>query len=312
MNSLGYVSVHGGHSIYYESYGKIGGIPAVILHGGPGGGMNMNSLKYYDLKKWFVIMFDQRGCGKSKPFGKLENNTTWDLVSDIETLRQLFQIEQWFVSGSSWGTTLGLLYAETYPERVTGLLLHAICLEDNLSQQWKRGYGGVSQIFPKEWEQFVKLLPPHLHRAGWKDIAKFYQSKLASNNAEARKYALAWWGWESAISSLVPRKDTRNTKQALALAKLENHYFVHDCWIEEGQILKNIDRLRNIPITLIHGRYDMLCQTSGAFAIADALPQAKLIILKDSGHSYKKMPTRKLIRKKLLSFLRSITRKRKY
>lgn len=208
MNASGYISVHGGHSIYYESYGKIGGTPAVILHGGPGGGMNKNSLSFYDLKTWFVVMFDQRGCGKSKPFGKLENNTTWDLVSDINTLREFFQIEKWFVSGSSWGTTLALIYAETYPERVSGLLLESVCLQDDASQQWKRGYGGVSQVFPKEWEQYVQFLPPNLQKANWKDITKFYQTKLASSEAE--KYASSWWEWEVSISSLLPIKLKRN------------------------------------------------------------------------------------------------------
>jgi proline iminopeptidase len=303
MNASGYMSVDGGHSIYYESYGKIGGIPAVILHGGPGGGMSRNSLSMYDLNIWFVVVFDQRGCGKSKPFGKLEHNTTWDLVSDINTLRELFQLERWFVSGRSWGTTLALLYAETYPERVSGLLLEAVCLQDEASQQWKRGYGGASQIFPKEWEKYVELLPPKLHKAHWKEIAKFYQTKLASSEAE--RYASSWWQWEVSISSLLPSNVKLHKKKVLAIAKLENHYFVHDCWIEEGYIMKHIQKLRDIPITIVHGRYDMVCPCANAIAVADALPQSKCIIHPGSGHSYSQQvsPT------SMSNVVRSFTRK---
>ena len=284
------------------------GIPAVVLHGGPGGSIHKKSLQQYDLQTWCVLLFDQRGCGKSKPFGSVEHNTTWDLVSDIEQLRKLFRFESWFVAGSSWGTTLALVYAETYPERVTGLLLQAVCLQDYASQQWKRGYGGASSIFPNEWEQYVSLLPKRFKQADWKAIAKFYQKKLVKNDAEAQRYAETWWGWESAIASLLPRQNMKTPTQALSLAKLENHYFVHDCFIEEGQIMKNIDTLQSIPITIVHGRYDMVCPARGAIALANALPQAKLILLPDSGHSSSKKTTLKRIRKTLRSFTRKISK----
>ena len=274
----GYLEVPG-HKIYYEIYGK--GRPAVVLHGGPGGGIQKSALDVYDLKKWRVLMFDQRGCGKS--VGGLENNTTWDLVNDIEALREMCGFEKWFVSGGSWGTTLALAYAETHPSRVTGLLLRGVCLCDESSFKWQYEEGGASRIFPETWQKFITVLPSSLKKAGWFQIATYYQKKLQSS--EKKKYAKAWWEWELSISYMRQRPDNSTPKEELDISVLENHYFVNKCWLKEGQLLKNIHTLKHIPITIVHGRYDMVCPINQAYMIKKALPHTKLIIVENEGHA---------------------------
>ena len=287
-----------GHKIYYEAYGK--GRPAVVLHGGPGGGMQKSALSAYDLKKWFVVMFDQRGCGKS--VGPLENNTTWDLVEDIEALRTLFGFEKWFVSGGSWGTTLALAYAETHPSRVTGLLLRGVCLCDDSSFKWQYEEG-ASRIFPETWQKFIAVLPPALRNAGWFQIAKYFQKKLQSS--ERRKFAKAWWEWEMSTSYMTQRPDNTTPKQELDIAVLENHYFVNRCWLKEGQLLKNIQRLKHIPVTIVHGRYDMVCPINQAYAIKMALPHTKLVIIPNEGHSSTQPGIRRALRRATRKALRA-------
>jgi proline iminopeptidase len=281
----GILPVTNGHKIYFEKHGREGGLPAIVLHGGPGGGIQKTALSAYDLSKWCVIMFDQRGCGKSTPFGSTKNNTTWDLVNDIEALRLHFGFDKWFVSGGSWGTTLALAYAETHPERVTGMMLRGLCLCNDSSQQWLYQEGGASRIFPDAWEKFVEVLPLKLRTAGWLEISRYYQKKLSKGGVTAQRFANAWWGWESAISYLTPKVDDTKEKEALALAIIENHYFVNKCWLKEGQLLDGLGVLRNIPITIVHGRYDVVCPMYGAYAVANALPHVRLVIIPDSGHS---------------------------
>jgi proline iminopeptidase len=295
MLSSGYLDVSDGHSIYYETYGTRTGKPAVVLHGGPGGGSHPDMAKIYDLKKWYVVLFDQRGCGKSKPFLKLEHNTTWDLVADIEALREYLDIPRWFVSGGSWGTTLALVYAITNPTKVTGLLLRGVCLGNQATQRWLYEKGGASEIYPEGWKLFTSVLPLRLHDKGWKEIALYYQKKLKS--ADAQRYADAWWGWESSVSRLIPQKDTTPPKTCLALAIIENHYFVHDCWLKEGYILQNIKKLRHIPITIVHGRYDVVCPITQAFDIKRALPHTKLHVVLKAGHAAAHPGIRKELRR---------------
>ena len=287
----GFLPVSGGHTIYYEIHGK--GRPAVVLHGGPGGGIQKNMHKIYDLTKWCVVLFDQRGCGKSTPFASLEHNTTWDLVADIEALRELFGFEKWFVSGGSWGTSLALAYAQTHPTRVTGLLLRGVCFTNEESQRWLYQKGGASEVFPEEWAKFTSVLPPTIRDGGWRTIAKYYQKKM--RGSDAQRFANAWWHWESAVSFLIPKKDDTTSKQTLAIAKLENHYFVHDCWFSKDQLLKGLHKLRNIPITIVHGRYDMVCPVTQAFQVKDVLPHAKLFITPDAGHAGAEPGTRKAL-----------------
>jgi len=281
--SSGHLPVSHGHQIYYETYGNPKGKPAVVLHGGPGGGSNPTMTGIYDLKKWFVVLFDQRGSGKSLPFLELKHNTTWDLVDDIEALREHLHIKKWFVSGGSWGTTLALVYAETHPSSVTGLLLRGVCLGNEQTQRWLYEKGGVSEIYPEGWKWFTSVLPKRLHDASWRQISKYYHIHLQGPCKQ--KFANAWWGWEASVSQLIPKKDNTPPHTALALAQIENHYFVNNCWLKEGQILKNIHRLTHIPITIVHGRYDVVCPITQAFDIKWALPHTKLHIVTEAGHA---------------------------
>ena len=309
MLSSGYLDVSGGHSIYYATYGVRTGRPAVVLHGGPGGGSHPDMAKIYDLKKWFVVLFDQRGCGKSKPFLKLEHNTTWDLVKDIEALREYLNIPRWFVSGGSWGTTLALVYAIANPSKVTGLLLRGVCLGNQQTQRWLYEKGGASEIYPEGWKMFTSVLPERLHDKDWKEIALYYQKKL--KGPDAQKYADAWWGWESSVSKLIPEKDTTPPKQGLALAIIENHYFVHDCWLKEGHIMQNINKLRHIPITIVHGRYDVVCPITQAFEVKRALPHTKLHVVLKAGHAASHPGIRKELRRATNQVVRKLGTRKK-
>jgi proline iminopeptidase len=261
----------------------------------------------YDLKKWYVVLFDQRGCGKSRPFLDLHHNTTWDLVEDIEALREHLEITKWFVSGGSWGTVLALVYAETHPKRVTGLLLRGVCLGDNKANQWLYEKGGVSEIYPEGWAMFTAVLPKRLRDKNWREIARFYHKKLHSTDAQ--RYADAWWGWESSVSQLIPQKDTTPPDQALALAIIENHYFVNNCWLKEGHILQHIQRLKHIPITIVHGRYDVVCPITHAFEIKRALPHTKLRIVTEAGHASSHPGIKKELRRATNEKNRNRTRK---
>lgn len=310
MITSGFLPVSGGHTIYYEMHGK--GRPAVVLHGGPGGGIQKNMVGIYDLTKWCVVLFDQRGCGKSTPFASLEHNTTWDLVADIESLRCLFGFDKWFVSGGSWGTALALAYAQTHPKRVTGLLLRGVCFANDESQEWLYQKGGASQVFPDEWEKFIAVLPHSLHNSGWRAIGSYFQKKM--KGPDAQRFANAWWRWESAVSFLIPRKDNYNSSQTLSLAKLENHYFVHDAWLTKDQLRKGLPKLKHIPITIVHGRYDMVCPITQAFQVKKALPHTKLFITPDAGHAGSEPGTYKTLQNstRLMYKSKNKTRKRLY
>jgi len=276
----GFLPVTGGHTIYFEVYGPSTKPPLLLIHGGPGGGIQRGSIGLY--KKFHVITFDQRGCGKSTPFGSLKNNTTWDLIEDMEALRKHLGVEKWFISGGSWGTTLGLLYAETHPERVKGMLLRSVCLIEDMSNQWLYERGGASEIYPEAWSSFVGVLPLRLQGAGWREILRYYQKKL--HGSEAMKFARAWWGWEHAISFLHPRKDDTPDSEVLSLTLIENHYYVHNCWMDEGQILRDAHRLKGIPIVAVHGRYDMMCTNNESLSLKAVAPQTK-ILLTEGGHA---------------------------
>lgn len=309
MLSSGSLLVSGGHSIHYEVHGAVNGRTAIELHGGPGGCLSRSALKQYDLKKWRVVLFDQRGCGQSGPFLRLEHNTTWDLIEDIEALRLFMGVDKWFISGGSWGSTLALLYAETYPQHVSGLFLRALCLCNRASNAWLYEEGGVSRVFPKEWDEYISMVPANMRHKGWKTILRYYQQKLRGPSAQ--DYANAWWGLERRISRLIPpTKNGMNKQQTLAIAIIENHYFVHDCWMKEDQILKNLSTLKNIPITILHGQYDMICPLTGAYAIKEILPHTTLIVLPAAGHGSSN-PSSVRLRRQLTDNMLHMTRRRK-
>ena len=284
----GHLSLPHGHSLYFEEHGNPHGTPVLCLHGGPGGGLTRAYLDLCNLAKSRVILYDQRGCGKSTPHGLLKHNTTWDLVEDIEVLREHLGIHTWFIVGGSWGTTLALAYAETYPEKVTGLLLRGVCLLTDSELEWlqKRG-GGASEIFPEAWAKFMEPLPPSLQKPGvsGKRILKKYHELLRSKKAETRrKAAKAWWTWESAVSFLKPKPDDFDARQTEDIAAIETHYFKHGGWLKPNQLLRNADKLKNIPTAIVHGRYDLVCPFRSAYELHKVVPHSTLYAIPDAGH----------------------------
>lgn len=281
----GHLDVGGGHSIYWERVGTKGAKPAVFLHGGPGGGLSPNQRRVFDPARYDVLLFDQRGCGKSKPFAELEGNTTWDLVADIEKLRELVGVEQWQVFGGSWGSTLALAYAQTHPTRVTELILRGIFTLRRWELLWYYQHG-ASLLFPDKWEGFVAAIPPEERD----DMIGAYRRRLISPDREVQQAAaLAWSKWEGETITLLPDTSVSNAFYgddfALAFARIENHYFVHAGWLEEGQLIKNAAILRDIPGVIVQGRYDVACPPQTAWELHRAWPEAEMIMVEGEGHA---------------------------
>ncbi|MCB1325706.1 MAG: prolyl aminopeptidase [Spirochaetales bacterium] len=274
------------HSIYVEECGNAEARKILFLHGGPGGGIQADYRRFFDPARWHVILFDQRGCGRSTPCAELRENTTWDLVSDIETIRTQLEIERWTVFGGSWGSTLALAYAETHPERVAALILRGVFLGRRLEVDWLY-QNGASRIFPDVWEQFIAPIPPEERQ----DMLSAYFRQLTSDDQETQiRAARAWSMWEGMVSTLLPdpaRARAYGEEQfARAFARLECHYFVNNCFLSpEDQLLKNADRLRNIPGIILHGRYDIVCPAENAWELQRVWPEARLEILDATGHS---------------------------
>jgi len=277
-----------GFHMHYEIHGSPRGRPVVVLHGGPGGGIQRYQLKHFDLKRWRVVMFDQRGCGSSTPRGvdSLHANTTWHLVEDIEKLRNHLGIPQWTVFGGSWGTTLGLAYAETYPSKVTALILRGVCLMQKWELEWLYK-GGIKTVWPEVWDAFAEGKRDSNMIHVYTDLLKSRKTRKAA--------AKRWWGMESAISFLRPKKDTTNPKQIEELALLEHHYFRNNAWLKPSQLLENADRLK-MPITIVQGRYDMVCPFRAAWELRQKIPHAKLVVVEDAGHAGSEPGTAKALR----------------
>lgn len=289
----GYLDVGDNHKLWYECHGSPAGKPVVMLHGGPGGGLVRAALKLFDLRRWRVILYDQRGCGRSTPnvqtdlAAALAHNTTWDLVADLERLRTHLGIDTWTVFGGSWGTTLALAYAETHPTVVNALVLRGVCLLSAWETRWLYEEDGAACTAPEAWDEFVRPLPGGRSARGQaRKTMKTYYRLLKSRRATTRRAAAkAWWGWESAISFLEPRPDTTLPDEAAAISALETHYFIHDAWLRPGQLLRDAPRIAHIPLTLVHGRYDRVCPVRAAWELKQALPHAKLYITPDAGHA---------------------------
>ena len=281
-----FLSVDDPHKLYVEESGNPEGKPVVFLHGGPGGGTSANHRRLFDPEHYRIILFDQRGSGKSTPHASLENNTTWDLVGDIETLRKHLGIDKWFVFGGSWGSTLALSYAQTHPEAVTGLILRGIFLCTKEEIQWFY-QGGVDMLFPDLWEDYVRPIP--VAKRG--DMVKAYYELLDGPDQKKKlEAAKAWSVWEGSTVKLIPDPDTISVfeadDKALAMARIECHYFIHDCWLEPNQLLRDANKIRKIPTWIIHGRYDVVCPVKNAWELHKAFPEAKLQIIPDAGHAY--------------------------
>jgi len=285
-HSTGTLRVSSLHSIYYEESGNPDGKPVVFLHGGPGGGTDPKQRRFFDPQAYRIVLFDQRGCGQSTPHAELRENTTWDLVADIEKLRSHLAIDRWQVFGGSWGSTLALAYAQTHPRRVSELVLRGIFLLRRAELLWFY-QDGASALFPDAWEAFLAPIPA----AERGDLMKAYHRRLTSDDPATRlEAARAWSVWEASTSFLLQRPDyianAAGDDFALAFARIEAHYFVHRGFLErEQQLIENIGRLRHIPSVIVQGRYDVVCPMASAWQLHRAWPEAELVVVPDAGHS---------------------------
>ena len=274
------------HQVYFEQCGNPNGKPALFLHGGPGGGGSEEVRRFFNPDLYRIIIFDQRGCGRSKPHGCLENNTTWHLVSDIENLREKLSIENWLVFGGSWGSTLSLTYAQAHPKSVSELVLRGIFLLRKEELHWFY-QDGASRIFPEAWSGFLDIIDEDKRN----NLMSSYHEIFKSDDKEKRlKAAIAWSKWEAATSSLAYKpslvEEFSNPEFALAFALIENHYFVNKGWFKtENQIIENIDIIRSIPAVIVQGRYDVVCPMKTAWELSEAWPEAELIVAPASGHT---------------------------
>ena len=279
------IAVEAPHKLHVEECGNPKGIPVVFLHGGPGSGCESYHRRFFDPDKYRIILFDQRGCGRSSPHAELENNNTQALVADMETIRERLGVDQWLVFGGSWGSTLGLVYAETHPERVLGLVLRGIFLCRPREIQWFY-QEGASRLMPDYWQHYLDAIP--IPERG--DLLQAYYQRLTSDNeVERMAAAKAWSLWEGRSATLKPSHSVvehfGNPFTALSLARIECHYFVNNSFLEEDQILRHAERLINIPGVIVQGRYDVVCPMESAWALHQAWPEAELKIIEDAGHS---------------------------
>jgi proline iminopeptidase len=280
----GLLPLSSGHVMYWEQVGNPRGQPALFLHGGPGAGAGAVHRRFFDPHHWRVIIFDQRGAGRSRPLGELRDNTTPDLVSDIEVLRRFLGIDEWLLFGGSWGSTLALAYAQAHPERVQGCVLRGVFLGRDSEVDWF--LHGLRRIFPDAWANFAEHLPPEERH----DLLGNFMWRLCDPDPFVHlPAARAWSQYEGSCSTLMPSPETvasfSQDRTALGLARIEAHYFVHKLFLPEGGLLAHMDRIAHIPAEIVQGRYDMVCPPETAFELAAAWVKARLTIVPDAGHS---------------------------
>ena len=274
------------HQVYFEQCGNPNGKPAIFLHGGPGGGGSEDVRRFFNPDLYRIVVFDQRGCGRSKPHGCLKNNTTWDLVSDIENLRNKLGIQKWLVFGGSWGSTLSLAYAQAHPGSVSEIVLRGIFLLRKEELHWFY-QDGASRIFPEAWSGFLEIIDEDKRD----NLMSAYHKIFTSDDKQKRLIAaIAWSRWEAATSSLSYKpslvEEFSDPEFALAFALIENHYFINKGWFEtENQLIENIDKIRSIPSVIVQGRYDVVCPMKTAWELSEAWPEAEMIIAPSSGHT---------------------------
>ena len=274
------------HTIHYEESGNPDGKPVIFLHGGPGGGITPMYRQYFDPQQWRIVIFDQRGCGQSTPYAELRENTTWDLVSDIEQLRQELNIDKWVVFGGSWGSTLALAYAQTHPDSCKGLILRGIFMLRASEIRWFY-QEGANHIYPDAWQEYLKPIPSEERG----DLLSAYYKRLTSEDRKIRlEAARAWAVWEASTSKLIPSKASKlrfgQAEFAEAFARIECHYFVNNGFFErENLLLENIDRLEHLPGVIVQGRYDVVCPMITAWELHQAWQSAEFIVIEDAGHS---------------------------
>ena len=298
--------VSDGHSLHVATAGNPNGQPVLFLHGGPGAGINANFTWAFNPEHYYIIGFDQRGCGQSTPFGALEHNTTAHLIEDIEKIRQHFDISSWHIFGGSWGSTLGLCYAIAHPSHVRSLVLRGIFLARQKDFDWfLQADGGAAAIYPDAYSSFYRYVSAYADNCD--DIAQAYFELFNHHDQQIAENALqCWFNWEGAISTLTPSKqassDNASKGQVKSLALLECHYLKHNCFIAEDFILNNAHKLNDIPSYFVHGRYDMVCQVSAAYDLHQVLPKSELHIIDDAGHS----ASEKGIRDTLIKIMRNL------
>ncbi len=280
------MAVTGGHELYYEQSGNPNGIPVLVVHGGPGGGSNPTMRRCHDPARYRIILFDQRGCGRSTPHASLEHNTTWDLVADMERIRERLGIERWQLFGGSWGSTLSLAYAETHPDRVSSIILRGVFLLREAELRWFYT-DGASWLFPDAFERYLAEIPPD-ERGDM--IAAYYRRLTHSDRAVQVAAAKAWSVWEGSTLSLYEDPDRvrhfANEIYALAFARIECHYFYHRGFLDkDGQLLENAHRIADIPGVIVHGRYDACTPFRNAWDLHKAWPKAELRLVPDAGHA---------------------------
>lgn len=292
----GRLGVGDGHELYYELCGNPKGIPVAFLHGGPGSGASPQHRRLFDPARYNVLLFDQRGCGRSTPLGHLDHNTTWHLVADLELLRETIGVDGWLLFGGSWGATLALAYAETHPDRVTGLILRGVFTGRRAELDWFYE-SGASRLFPDRWENLMGPIPAHEQD----DLIGAYRRRLTHVDRAVRaEAAQAWTGWESATVSMRSGNSaagrgpaSRSNQQVspatdatIAFARLENHYFFHELWLDEGQLIRDAHKIAHIPGVIVQGRYDVVTPAITSWQLAEAWPRADYRLVEGAGHAF--------------------------
>ena len=280
----GNITLDSPHQMYWEVSGNPDGVPVLFLHGGPGAGASAEHRRFFDPGFYRIVIYDQRGAGRSSPIGETHNNTTGHLIADIETLREHLQISRWCLFGGSWGSTLALAYAQAHPERCTALVLRGIFLSGEDEIDWF--LYGMRKFFPEAWQAFVSPIPEEERH----DLLRAYRRRLDDPDPETRISAARRWSvYEGSCSSLLPERATvehfADERVALGLARIEAHYFANASFLEPGQLLSGIHRMRHLPGFIIQGRYDMVCPIRTANALHEAWPEARYVIVPDAGHS---------------------------
>jgi proline iminopeptidase len=278
------LAVQAPHVLYVDESGRADGLPVVFIHGGPGSGCDESSRRFFDPNLYRIVTFDQRGCGRSTPFAELENNTTQDLIADMESIREHLGIDKWVLFGGSWGSTLALAYAQAYPERVHGLLLRGIflCREQELEWFYQRG---ASRLFPDYWEDYIAPIPV-VERGDL--IAAFYKRLTGSDQIAQMHAAKAWATWEGRTATLRPNPQVverfTDANRSMSIARIECHYFVNKGFLESDQLLRDMPKIAHLPGVIVHGRYDVICPLDNAWALHKAWPNSELQIVRDAGH----------------------------
>lgn len=280
----GFIDLDGHHQMYWEISGNPEGLPVVFLHGGPGAGASPLHRRFFDPDYYKIIVFDQRGSGRSIPFADITANTTQHLVSDMESLRQYLKIDKWLVFGGSWGSSLALCYGIDYPDRVLGFILRGLFLCSRRELEWF--LDGIKTVFPKEWEDFRNFLPNNERE----EILDSYFERLINSDPDIHgPAACAWTNFEAACSTLLPsvyrKLEPNSGHRFLALARIEAHYFKNRFFLSDNYFYKNLDKIIGIPATVVQGRYDMVCPMATAYELVKRWPKAKLIVIPDAGHS---------------------------